>query len=91
MLWVSKGTGRAGQGFLLSPPSLRSPIQAQAHWFGGLAITLEAKGETLLTGSVANQAALCGLLRKVRNVGLHGLGQFCESRSGRGMSCQRVI
>ena len=39
-------------------------------WFGGLTITLEDNGETLLTCPVADQAALYGLLRKVRDVGL---------------------
>jgi hypothetical protein len=38
-------------------------------WFGGLAITLEDNGDTLLTGSVTDQAALHGLLRKVRDLG----------------------
>jgi len=41
-----------------------------AEWFDGLAITLEANGDTLLTGPVADQAALYGLLKKVRDVGL---------------------
>lgn len=40
------------------------------EWFGGLTITLEDNGETLLTCSVADQAALYGLLRKVRDLGL---------------------
>ena len=39
-------------------------------WFGGLAITLEDNGETLLTGPVMDQAALHGLLRKVRDLGM---------------------
>lgn len=39
-------------------------------WFGGLAITLENSGNTLLTGPVLDQAALYGLLRKVRDMGL---------------------
>ena len=39
-------------------------------WFDGLAITLEDNGETLLTGAVVDQAALHGLLRKVRDVGM---------------------
>ena len=39
-------------------------------WFEGLAITLEDNGETLLTGPVIDQAALHGLLRKVRDLGL---------------------
>jgi hypothetical protein len=41
-----------------------------ADWFGGLAVTLEANGDTLLTGPVVDQAALHGLLRKVRDVGM---------------------
>jgi len=39
-------------------------------WFGGLTITLEEDGETLLTGPVVDQAALYGLLKKVRNLGM---------------------
>ena len=39
-------------------------------WFGGLAITLEDNGDTLLTGPVVNQAALHGLLRTVRDLGI---------------------
>jgi hypothetical protein len=39
-------------------------------WFEGLTITLEDNGDTLLTGPVADQAALFGLLRKVRDLGL---------------------
>jgi hypothetical protein len=41
-----------------------------ADWFSGLSITLQASGETLLTGPVLDQAMLHGLLRKVRDVGL---------------------
>ena len=39
-------------------------------WFEGLTITLEENGETLLTGPVVDQAALHGLLRKVRDLGM---------------------
>lgn len=39
-------------------------------WFGGLTITLEDNGETLLTGPVADQATLYGLVRTVRDSGL---------------------
>lgn len=39
-------------------------------WFDDLTITLEANGNTLLTGPVVDQAALYGLLRKVRDLGL---------------------
>ncbi|MDO9086727.1 MAG: hypothetical protein Q7U53_11020 [Anaerolineaceae bacterium] len=39
-------------------------------WFDGLTITLEEDGDTLLTGSVIDQAALHGLLKKVRDLGM---------------------
>ena len=39
-------------------------------WFGGLTLTLEDNGETLLTGPVIDQAALHGVLKKVRDVGM---------------------
>ena len=39
-------------------------------WFEGLTITLEDNGDTLLTGPVVDQAALYGLLRKVRDLGI---------------------
>ena len=51
-------------------------IRIQGHlnrewmdWFGGLSITLE-EGDTLLTGPVIDQAALYGLLKKVRDLGM---------------------
>lgn len=40
------------------------------EWFEGLTITLEEDGHTLLTGPVADQAALHGLLRRVRDLGI---------------------
>ena len=39
-------------------------------WFEGFVITLEANGETLLTGTLVDQAALYGALKKVRDSGL---------------------
>lgn len=39
-------------------------------WFGGMTITLEDSGDTLLTGPVVDQAALHGLLKKVRDLGM---------------------
>jgi hypothetical protein len=52
-------------------------IRLQGHlggrwtdWFGGLTITLEDNGETLLTGPVVDQAVLYGLLKKVRDLGM---------------------
>ncbi len=41
-----------------------------SDWFEGLTITLAEEGETLLTGPVADQAALHGVLKKVRDLGM---------------------
>ena len=41
-----------------------------AAWFAGLTITPEDNGDTLLTGPVVDQAALHGLLGRVRDLGL---------------------
>jgi hypothetical protein len=45
-------------------------IDRWAEWFEGLTITLEENGDTLLTGPVIDQAALHGLLKKVRDLGM---------------------
>ena len=42
-----------------------------AEWFEGLSITLENNGDMFLTGPVVDQAALHGLLKKVRDLGMH--------------------
>jgi len=44
--------------------------RAWTGWFAGLSIALEDNGDTLLTGEVVDQAALHGLLRKVRDLGV---------------------
>jgi len=56
---------------------IRYQIRLQGHldqqstaWDDGLAITREEKGTTLLSGSVVDQAALHGLLKKVRDLGM---------------------
>ncbi len=41
-----------------------------SEWFEGLALTNEANGSTTLTGIVSDQAALHGLIAKVRDMGL---------------------
>ena len=41
-----------------------------SSWFAGLEISLEPNGETVLTGCVADQAALHGLIKKVRDIGI---------------------
>lgn len=52
-------------------------IRLQGHlatrwvmWFEGMTITQEENGDTLLRGSVADQAALHGLLKRVRDIGM---------------------
>ncbi len=50
---------------------LRGQLSARwADWFDGMTITLDNNGDTLLSGPVVDQAALHGLLKKVRDVGL---------------------
>ena len=44
--------------------------QRWAGWFGEVSIMLEDNGDTLLTGPVVDQAALQGLLKKVRDLGM---------------------
>ncbi len=41
-----------------------------SDWFEGMTITLEEGGDMLLTGPVIDQAALHGLLKKVRDLGM---------------------
>ncbi len=41
-----------------------------AGWFEGLTITLEDNGNTLLTGTMIDQSALHGVLKKVRDLGM---------------------
>jgi hypothetical protein len=43
---------------------------AWTSWFAGLSIALEDNGDTLLTGVVVDQAALHGLLKRVRDLGV---------------------
>lgn len=41
-----------------------------SEWFDGFTITPQPGGDTLLTGQVADQTALHGLLNKIRDIGL---------------------
>lgn len=41
-----------------------------SDWFDGMAITPQANGETTITGPVIDQAALHGVLKKLRDLGL---------------------
>lgn len=50
---------------------LKGHLDAQWRtWFDGLTITLEENGDTLLSGPVADQPALHGILRRVRDLGM---------------------
>lgn len=50
-----------------------------ANWFDSLTITAEDNGTTLLSGPVTDQAALYGLLRKVRDLGMPLLSVTCAN------------
>jgi hypothetical protein len=56
MIYQIKLEGHLGQGW--------------SGWFGDMTIHLEDGGDTVLTGRVIDQAALYGLIRKVRDLGL---------------------
>lgn len=60
-----------------SEPSIIYQIRIKSHldsgwadWFDGLTITPQENGDTLLTGPLVDQAALHGLLKKVRDLGM---------------------
>jgi hypothetical protein len=64
-----------------SPDTRREPglyeIRLKGHlearwsaWFDGLSLSQESDGTTVIRGSVIDQAALHGLLSKVRDLGL---------------------
>ena len=44
--------------------------QQWTDWFEGLSITLEENGDTLLSGPIVDEAALHGLLKRVRDLGM---------------------
>ena len=44
--------------------------QQWMNWFGGLTITLEEDGNTLLSGPVIDQSAIHGILKKIRDLGM---------------------
>ncbi len=62
------------------------PSRQWSDWFGGLAITQDDTGETLLTGPVVDQAALHGVLRKVRDLGMPLLSVVCVKPGRAGAS-----
>jgi hypothetical protein len=59
----------------IQPPVYQIRIKGQldsqwSDWFSGMTITLAEGGDTLITGPVVDQAALHGLLKKIRDLGL---------------------
>jgi len=60
---------------LPQPTLFRIRIKGQldsqwTDWFEGLTITLEDNGDTLISGPVIDQAALHGLLKRIRDLGI---------------------
>jgi hypothetical protein len=53
-----------------------------ANWFGDLALVREGEGVTLLICPVADQAALFGILRKVRDLGMPLLSVYRSETGG---------
>jgi hypothetical protein len=51
--------------------------QRWAAWFDGLSLTHQSDGTTVIHGPIADQAALHGLLQKVRDVGLPLVSVIC--------------
>jgi hypothetical protein len=55
--------------------------QGWSDWFGGLTISVDDNGDTLVSGPVVDQAALHGLLKKVRDLGMPLLSVTCAEDS----------
>src|SRR5579864_724837 len=65
------GQGRSGPAPTMYRITVRGVLGPDwADWFDGLTVRAETSGETTLTGAVVDQAALHGLLAKVRDLGL---------------------
>jgi len=75
-----RSTMRVMRGKMINRPTEKAlyyEIRLKGHlerrwvkWFNGMKITLSENGTTILSGSLADQAALHGILRRVRDVGL---------------------
>jgi hypothetical protein len=57
---------------------VRGQLDSQwSTWFEGLTLTPLDNGKTLITGPVQDQAALHGILTKIRDLGLQLLSVVC--------------
>lgn len=56
---------------------------AWADWFEGLAVCTDENGDTVVSGQVSDQAALHGLLKKVRDLGMALLSFSCSEPGAR--------
>jgi hypothetical protein len=55
-----------------------------SSWFDGLAISHDADGNTLLAGQLSDQAALYGLINRLRDLGMTLLGVTRMPATGEG-------
>jgi hypothetical protein len=55
--------------------------EKRAEWFDGLSIENQPNGEAVLTGPVPDQAALHGLLIRIRDLGLPLLSVLCVEQN----------
>ena len=59
--------------------------QSWSEWLGGMTIKSTENGETLLTGMVVDQAALHGLLARIRDLNLRLISIIREPEIGEGI------
>lgn len=78
--------GEAGQPIVYEIRIKGHLARQWAGWFEGLNIYLEDDGSTLLIGPVVDQAALHGILRKVRDLGIPLLSVNSVEASHRDLS-----
>ena len=61
-----------------------------AEWLGGFTLTHTAQGETILTGTVKDQAALYGLIAKLRDLGVRLIAARFSDTTGQSPQQRRL-